>query len=279
MARALRRPNLRFKVPNVRVPRLPRGDEPDVFDEMSLQEHLEELRSRIVKACLSVGVAFIGGVILTKPLLDLIVDQANATVANDGPGGLDIKGPTDPITITFKVALYIAIGFALPMILYQFIAFLSPGLTGKEKRILFSSLPFVSILFLGGVAYAFFFAVPRAFDFLSNWLPDIFSWQPDGQEVINFYLTLMIGLGISFQLPVIMFLLAKLNIVSPRKMAKNRKYAFLVILVVSAVITPSTDPINLAIVAVPLYLLFEAGIIVSRLFARPASGGEAPAAA
>ncbi len=268
MARALKRPNMRLKVPNIRVPRLPRTDEPDVFEEMSLYEHLDELRSRLVKACISVGVAFVAGVILARPLLDLIVTQANATVV-DGGDGLDIKSPTDPITIYFKVALYIAIGFALPIILYQLFSFLSPGLTKKEKRILFSSLPFVTILFLGGVAYAFFFAVPRAFDFLSGWQSDIFSWQPDGQEVISFYLTLMIGLGVSFQLPVVMFLLAKLNIVSPQRMGQYRRYAFLVILVVSAIITPSTDPINMAFVAIPLYVLYEVGIIVSRLFARP----------
>ncbi len=281
MARALRRPNMRLKIPNVKVPRLPRADEPDVFEEMSLHEHLDELRSRIVKACISVGVAFAAGIFLAKPLLERIVTEANAAVNEGGQGGLDIKSPTDPLTIYFKMALYIAIAFALPMILYQLIAFLAPGLTKKEKRILFSSLPFVTILFLAGASYAFFFAVPRAFDFLSSWMNSIFSWDPDGADVVNFYLTLMIGLGLSFQLPIIMFLLAKLNIVSPAKMRMYRKYAFLAILVLSAVITPSTDPINMAIVAIPLVILYEGGIIIAHFFARPGAGTDsaAPAAA
>lgn len=274
MARALKRPNI--KIPNMRVPRLPRVDEPDVFQEMSLYEHLDELRSRIVKACISVGLAFVAGILLAKPLLETIVREANATVGEGGSGGLDIKSPTDPITIYFKMALYIAIAFALPVILYQLIAFLAPGLTKKEKRILFSSLPFVTILFLVGASYAFFFAVPRAFDFLSSWMTGIFSWDPDGSDVVNFYLTLMIGLGVSFQLPVIMFLLAKLNIVSPAKMRQYRRYAFLLILILSAIITPSTDPINMAIVAIPLLILYEGGIIIAHFFARPIVDPELP---
>jgi sec-independent protein translocase protein TatC len=268
MARVLRAPKLRFKVP--KIPRLPRTDEPyeDVFEEMTLQEHLEELANRLLKTVIAIGIAFVAGIFLARPILDEIVRSANVE-AQGGEGGLDIASPTDPITIYFKVAIYIAIGFAMPVLVYQLIAFLAPGLTRKEKRILFGSLPFVSILFCVGVAYAFFFAVPRAFDFLSAWQTDIFSWDPDSGQVINFYLTLMIGLGAAFQLPVIMFLLAKLNIVSPPKMRKYRRYAFLAILVASAIITPSTDPINMAFVALPLVLLYEIGIITSVLFARP----------
>jgi sec-independent protein translocase protein TatC len=269
MARVLRTPTFRFKVP--KVPRLPKTDEPyeDVFEEMTLQEHLEELRDRIVKSVVAVAVAFIAGIFLARPVLDRIVRSARVETAEGGVGGLDIQSPTDPITIYFKIALYVAIGFAMPVLVYQLIAFLAPGLTRKEKRILFGSLPFVSILFLTGVSYAFFFAVPRAFQFLSSWQSNIFSWDPDSGEVVNFYLTLMIGLGAALQLPVFMFLLAKLNVVSPKKMRSYRKYAFLLILIASAIITPSTDPINMAFVAVPLALLYEGGIIIAQLFARP----------
>jgi sec-independent protein translocase protein TatC len=267
MARALKRPNVRLKVPNLKVPRLPDATEPDVFEEMSLYEHLDELRSRIVKACISIGAAFVIGIILARPLLDYIKEGANTD-------GFDVVSPTDPITLYFKVALYIAVIIALPMILYQLIAFLSPGLTKKEKRLLYSALPFVSILFLVGASYAFFFAAPRALTFLSNFLSDLFEWSPEGIQVINFYLTLMIGLGFAFQMPVIMFVLAKLNLVSAKKMGQYRKYAFLGILVLSAVITPSTDPVNLAIVAVPLVLLYEVGIMVARVFAKTSVNGE-----
>jgi sec-independent protein translocase protein TatC len=148
------------------------------------------------------------------------------------------------------------------------IGFLAPGLTKKEKRLLFLSLPFVVLLFLLGVAYAFFFAAPRALTFLASFMPDIYEWTPEGNAVITFFLTLMLGLGLAFQLPVVMFILAKLGVASPEKMRSFRKYAVLILLILSAVITPSTDPFNMAVVAVPLLLLYEAGIIIARIFAR-----------
>ncbi len=267
MARAIKppripRPNLPAKLPKPKLPRLPDPNEPDVFEEMTLLEHMEELRDRIVKTAIAIGIAFIGGIILARPLLYVIREQA-------GVEGWDPRGPADVITIYTKIALYIAIGIAMPVIVYQFFGFLAPGLTRKEKRVLYTSLPFVVLLFLGGALYAFFQAAPRALAFLEQfgrWIG--FTWDLDAGETISFFLTLMVGLGIAFQLPVVMFLLAKLNIVSPRKMRAFRKYAFLLILVVSAVITPTTDPINLAMVAVPLTLLYELGIVISFFFAR-----------
>ena len=99
-------------------------------------------------------------------------------------------------------------------------------------------------------------------------MTDLFEWSPEGSAVITFFLTLMLGLGLAFQLPVVMFILAKLGVASPAKMRSFRKYAILILLILSAVITPSTDPFNMAVVFVPLYLLYEAGIIVARIFAR-----------
>ena len=264
---ATRKPKLPAKLP-VKLPRLPKlpdPEEPDVFEEMTLIEHMEELRDRIVKASIAIGIAFIGGILLARPLLALIVEHARTRV--------DIIDPTDPLTIFFKIALYIAIGIAMPVIIWQMIGFLAPGMTNREKRILFTSLPFVTLLFVAGAAYAFFIAIPRAFDFLSSFMPDLIHWDPDGSRVISFYLTLMIGLGLAFQLPVVMFLLSKLNIISAKRMRQNRRYAVLVIMGLSAVITPTTDPFSLALVALPLYVLFELGILLGRVFAR--SGADA----
>ncbi|MGH2557831.1 MAG: twin-arginine translocase subunit TatC [Thermomicrobiales bacterium] len=277
MARALRAPKLPVKL---KIPRLPKTDEPyeDVFEEMTLAEHLLELRDRVVRAVIAVVLALIVGVIFAGQLFREIAIKANVLVSGEPGSGLDISKPTDSITIWFKIALYIAIAIAMPVLVYQFIAFLSPGLTRKEKRILFSCLPFVTALFVGGMAYGFFFAAPRAFDFLSNFQAGAISWDPDAQEVVNFFLTLMIGLGLAFQLPVIMFMLAKLNIVSPERMRAYRRFSYLGILIVAAIITPSTDPINMAIVAIPLLLLYEVGILLARVFVKTGVGGQ-PAAA
>jgi sec-independent protein translocase protein TatC len=201
-------------------------------------------------------------VFLASPLLKRLQIEANATT------GFDVVSPTDPITLYFKIALYIAIGLALPVLLWQVIGFLAPGLTKKEKRLLYLSLPFVVFLFLLGVAYGFFFAAPRALQFLSGFMSDLYEWSPEGSEVISFFLVLMLGLGLAFQLPVVMFILAKLGIASPQRLSSFRKYAVLVIMVLAAIITPSTDPFNMMVVAVPLYVLYEAGVIVTRIFAR-----------
>jgi sec-independent protein translocase protein TatC len=267
MARALKPPGLKklpVKLPSKlpAIPKLPDPSEPDEFEEMTLLEHMEELRDRIVKSVIAIGIAFIAGIFLAGPLLRRLQVEANATT------GFDVVSPTDPITLYFKIALYIAIGIALPVLLWQVIGFLVPGLTRKEKRLLYLSLPFVVALFLLGVAYAFFFAAPRALVFLSSFMPDIYEWTPEGNAVITFFLTLMLGLGLAFQLPVVMFILAKLGVASAQKMRDLRKYAVLVLLILSAIITPSTDPFNMMIVAVPLLLLYEAGILIARVFAK-----------
>ncbi len=273
MARALKRPNIKLPTRLPKLPRLPDPNEPDVFEEMTLLEHMIELRDRVMKIVIAIGLAFIGGLFLAGPVLEEVRIRANATQ------GLDIRSPSDPITLYMKIALYVAIGIAAPVIIYQLVGFLAPGLTKKEKRILYTSLPFVTLLFVGGVSYAFFFAIPRALGFLSTFQADIFSWQPDGSEVIGFYLTIMLGLGLAFQMPLVMFLLAKLGVVSPAKMRAGRRYAYLVILVASAIITPTTDPFNMALVALPLVALYEVGILLALVFARNVAPRTPPAEA
>ena len=259
MARSLKIPVGKLKLPRI-LPEI--TDEPEVFEEMTLQEHLEELRDRILKMVFAIVPAFIFGFLIQGRIIADIQEKANALE------GLDVKAPTDTLTMSFKVALYVAIAICMPIIVYQVVAFLAPGLTRKEKRILYSSLPFVSILFALGVYYGYFIAAPRALYFLSNWNEGAIDWNPDANETVSFFLTLMIGLGLAFQLPVIMFIVAKIGIAGPREMRKWRKYAFMLLLVASAIITPSTDPYNMAIVAIPLIALYEVGIIISSIFAK-----------
>jgi len=240
----------------------PDTEEPEVFQEMTLQEHLVELRDRIMKVVIALVLAMIVGFYFQGDILDNIREKANAQE------GLDVRSPTDPLTLSFKVAFYVAISIIMPIIIYQLVAFLTPGLTRKEKRVMFSALPFVSVLFVSGVAYGFFVAAPRALNFLSTWNLGAFSWQPDGNEVITFFLTLMIGLGLAFQLPVIMFIVAKIGILTAKQMKQWRRYAYLILCVVAAIITPSTDPFNMAIVAIPLVILYEVGLVFARIFAK-----------
>jgi sec-independent protein translocase protein TatC len=255
MARALRIPKLRIP-----TPKLPKTDEPyeDIFEEMTLAEHLDELRSRIVKACLAIGAAFIVGVILARPALKFVRDSANIEK-------FDIIEATEPIINYFKIALYIAISIAFPVIFYQMFAFIAPGLTRKEKRLVYGSLPFVVIFFLLGASFAFFLAIPRAFAFLSNFMSDTFDYSPTAGSIFSFYLQVTLGMGAAFQLPIIMYLLARLNIVSPRRMARSRRWAVVLVLIAAAIITPTPDPFNMLFVAIPIYGVFEIGIIFARI--------------
>jgi sec-independent protein translocase protein TatC len=256
MARALRIPKI--SVPNIIRPQKEEEPYEDVFEEMTLAEHLDELRSRIVKTCLAIGAAFIIGLILAKPALELVKETADVE-------RFDVNEATEPITDYFKIAMYMAISIALPVIFYQAFAFVAPGLTRKEKRYVYGSLPFVVLLFITGAAFAFFLAIPRAFAFLSSFMSDTFDYSPTAGSIFSFYLQVTIGMGIAFELPIIMYLLSRLGIVSPKRMSRSRRYAAVLVLIAAAIITPTPDPFNMLFVAAPIYCLYELGIIFAKI--------------
>lgn len=237
-------------------------DEPEEFEEMTLQEHLEEFRDRIIRIFIAIVPAFILGWLLHHRILKDIQEKSQAV------DGLQIIDAVGGLTISFQISLYIAIAICIPVIFYQFIAFLMPGMTRKEKRFLFSSLPFVTILFATGALFGYFVAAPRALEFLSGWNSDILKWEITAQNAVTFFLRLVIGIGIGFQLPIVVFVLSKLGIVSVQKLRQWRKYAYLLLFVAAAIITPTPDPINMATVAIPLILLYELGILISAVFGK-----------
>lgn len=248
-------------------PRIPdwwsaEGDEPEEFQEMTLQEHLEEFRDRIIKMLIAIVPAFIIGWIFHERVLLDIADKANVE------DGLQILDAVGPIMVSFQISLYIAISITIPIIFYQFIAFLMPGMTRKEKKFLFSSLPFVALMFITGAWFGYFVAAPRALDFLSTWNEDAYKWELTAQNAITFFLRLVLGVGIGFQLPIIVFVLSKLGVVKVSQLRQWRKYAYLILLVAAAIITPTPDPLNMGIVALPLILLYEAGILISAFFGK-----------
>jgi sec-independent protein translocase protein TatC len=259
MARSIHIPKVRN--PLSRGPDVPDEEYEDVFEEMTLAEHLEELRSRIWKACISIAGGFLIGLIFANPLLHLIARTSQVE-------SFDVNEVTEGVTDFFKVALYIALTVAFPVIFYQMFSFIAPGLTRKEKRIVYNSIPFVVILFAIGASFAFFFAIPRAFSFLSNFNNDIVDFSPTFSSVAAFYIQVSVGMGLAFELPIVMFLLARLGIVSPKRMTSSRRYAAVVVLIAAALITPTPDPINMMIVAVPIYVIFEIGLIFARIGAR-----------
>ena len=230
---------------------------PETFEEMTLQEHLEELRTRIVYSGIAVTIGFVIGIILAFPLLRLIVRLSGLKV-------LYAFSPTESFVTWMKVALYIGIAIAMPVLVYQIVRFLAPGLTRSEKRYLFRAIPFVFIMFVLGVLFAFFIVIPRGLQFLHGFGGGTFQANFRANDVISFYMTLLLWIGIVFELPIVMYLLAKLHIMSVRLMGSVRKYAIIIIMIAAAIITPTPDPFNMFLVAAPMYLLYEFGILLAR---------------
>lgn len=251
------------------VPRLPDwdSDEPDVFEEMTLQEHLEEFRDRVIKAFIAIVPAFIIGWIFHQQLLGDITKKSNVDK-------LQILDAVGPLTVSFQVSAYIAVAITMPVLVYQFMAFLMPGMTKKEKKVVFTSMPFVTLLFIAGTMFGYFVAAPRAMTFLSTWNQGVFDFQITAQNALTFFLRLVLGLGIGFELPVVVFVLSRLGIVRTDQMRKFRKYAYVLLLILAAIITPTPDPINLGIVALPLIGLYELGIIISSVFGKTITRSE-----
>lgn len=230
-------------------------EDPEFFLEMSLQEHLEELRTRMLYSVIAVAVALIAGFLLAFRLIEEVAVKAN--VPNEE---IQTISPTEGFVSYFKVALYIAVALAMPVLVYQLIAFVAPGLTRRERGYVYRAIPVVTVFFIAGIAFAFFVVIPRALDFLSNFGNEVFAYNPRAEEVISFYVRLMIGIGAAFQLPVLMYLIARIELMSYRAMIRIWKWAFILILLASAIITPTPDPFNMMFVAVPLAFLYLMGI-------------------
>jgi len=235
----------------------PSDPTPETFEEMTLQEHLQELRNRLVFSALAVAGGFIAGLALAFPVLNLITRMS-------GLHELVAISPTESFTTFMKVALYIGIGLAMPVLIYQIVRFLAPGLTTREKHYLYRAIPFVFGMFALGVLFAFFIVIPRALRFLSGFGSGTFESQFRASEVISFYMTLILWVGVVFELPIVMYLLAKLGVVTAKLLGRMRKYALIIIMIAAAIITPTPDPFNMFMVAAPMYVLYELGILLAR---------------
>jgi len=238
----------------------------------ALAPHLIELRDRLVKASLAIAIGTAVGfymvnspLILGTPLPDFMVKQL-------APPGtvLQAVGVGEVFLGYMQIALIIGIIFAMPVVVYQLVAFFSPGLLGHEKRMVYIALPIITELFLAGVSFGWFFTVPAALQFLLKYgQTSSISTVPTSDSFFQTVATLLLWNGIIFQLPAVMYLLARLNIVSTVMLTSTRRYAIVVITIIAALITPTGDPYNLLLLAVPMYMLYELGIILTRFVPKP----------
>ena len=240
-------------------------------DRMTLVEHLDELRSRII---ISIGsLVVIGALCLWQN--HILLDLANAPL----PGGFEpiTFSPTEPFVTTLTLSFYSAIVLSLPILLYQLYSFLLPAFSPKEKRVVLPLLMMVPVLFIMGVVFAYFVVVPAAIKFLLNFNADDFNIQIRAREYYSFFSLTLLSVGILFQVPVGILAVTRLGIVSPAQLASNRRYAFLIIAVL-AMLLPGTDPITMLISMAPLLVLYEFSILLARFMgrARPDDDDEEP---
>ena len=236
-------------------------------DRLTLVEHLDELRTRIIVSIAVFGVAFA----LCFWQNHLLLDIAN------GPLPDDVEpltfSPSEPFMTTLTLVLYSAVLVTLPILLYQAYAFILPALTPVERKVILPVLLMVPILFVAGVVFAYFVVVPAAIKFLLNFNDDQFNIQIRAREYYSFFSLSLISVGILFQIPIGILAVTKLGIVTPDQLAKNRRYAILIIAVL-AMLLPGTDPITMLLSMLPLVLLFEFSLIVARVLGRPGKSRE-----
>ena len=225
---------------------------------MPLVEHLEELRKRIVISIVALGASATLCFIFKGYLLEFLVAPLHGKQ-------LITLAPTESFMTAFKVSLYAGFLLASPVIIYEIWAFVAPGLKTKEKRVTILAAFFSSLLFLGGVAFCWWFVVPRALPFLLNYQSDYFHPQVQASKYFSFITLFLLGFGIIFELPALLLTLARVGFVNSKQLAKNRRYAILAAAVISAALTPSQDAVSMLAMAVPFIFLYEISIHLSRL--------------
>ena len=223
---------------------------------MPLLEHLDELRGRVIKCAVAVLVCAIGGWILGPKVLELLSKPV---------GTLYFFAPTEALVVRMKLAIAMGAGFASPVVLYQIWAFVVPALTKSEKRYALPTVIFSTILFLGGVAFAYFLVMPIGLKVLLSFGGPALKDLIGVQKYFTFVIWLMVACGVVFEMPVVVFFLAKIGIIGPDTLIRKWREAILGIFVAAAVVTPSIDGITQVILAIPLMLLYIVSIFVSFL--------------
>jgi sec-independent protein translocase protein TatC len=239
---------------------------PDAPGRMSFLDHLDELRRRILYAVYSI----LAATLVSFAFIDKILAAVTAPMIAVLPSGKFLGTEAlDPIMLYFKAGLLVAVLIASPLILLQVWYFIAPGLYAKEKRI---AVPFVlvsTMLFLGGAYFGHAVAFRVTWDFLIKFTPTNFmEFQPTATSVFSLYLKMVLGLGLIFEMPAVVFVLARFGLVTPKFLLKNFKYAVLIIFIVAAVASPGQDPASQMLFAAPMLVLYVISIGVAWLFGK-----------
>jgi sec-independent protein translocase protein TatC len=238
-------------------------------DQLTLVEHLDELRHRLI-VCL---VVFAVALALCFWQNHLLLEIAQSPLPS-GHKKLITFGVTEPFTTTLTVSAYGAAVLAAPFILWQLYAYILPAFSPSEKRVALPILLLFPVLFVAGIAFAYFAVMPAALHFLLGFNDNQFNIQVRARDYYSFFSMTMLAGGLVFQMPMVILAVTRLGIVPVSWLTKNRRYAYLIIAIIAAAL-PGVDPVSMLIEMVPLLVLFELSILLARWFGRPSEGAGA----
>ena len=239
--------------------------------EQPLIAHLIELRNRLLKSVLVVLVLFLGMFYFANDLYLILVKPLSVLLPNTG--NMIATGVASPFLVPFKLTLVLAVLLAVPFLLHQVWSFISPGLYQHEKKFGIPLLVSSVVLFYTGIAFAYFVVLPLAFGFFTAAGPEGISFMPDISNILDFILKIFFAFGIAFEIPIATFLMVLSGMTTVAALTEKRPYIFVGCFVVGMLVTPP-DVISQTILAVPMWLLFEAGVLASRLIKKPQEDGE-----
>ncbi len=228
---------------------------------MSLMAHLRELRMRLIWILAGLVVGTMLGMLIAESVLNIIVTDWNVA--------LQAITPFENISTFFRVSFTLGTALATPVIMYQGLAFIVPGLYPHEKRSLLLITPGIVFLFLAGAAFAYYVMLPVAVNFLQNFWDDVINANWSAREFVNFVIRIVFWIGVFFELPLVMAFLSRIGVVSGPRLLSWWRYAIVISAIVAAVITPTIDPVNMTIALAPLILLYFIGVGLAYLLYRP----------
>ncbi|MDR3362048.1 MAG: twin-arginine translocase subunit TatC [Desulfovibrio sp.] len=234
-------------------------------DKMPLMEHLNELRVRLTRCCIAVGLAFFACWAVVEPIFDALVSPLLA-VLPDKSSAMYTTLPEGFFTRMY-IAFIVGIFLASPVIFYQIWRFIAPGLYEEEKRFILPIAVVSAVFFLGGGCFCYFIVFPYAFSFFVSFATESIVIMPKISEYLDFVLKLTLAFGLIFEMPLFSFFLARMGVVTAAMMRKTRRYAILVIFIVAAILTPP-DVVSQLLMACPMIMLYELSILVAAAFGR-----------
>ena len=238
--------------------------EEDEEKEMTFLEHLEELRWRIIWSLIGLVI----GTIICLIFIDFLVDVVLLRPARNSGAHLQNLKPFGQLFLYFQVAMIGGVILSLPNIFYQLWKFIAPALKKSERKYISAIVIFTSFCFLCGIVFAYFVMLPLTLKFAAQFGSSTIANQFAIDEYMNIIISVMLGAGLIFELPMVSFFLTKLGILKPQFMSKYRRHAIVAIMIAAAFLSPGTDPVSQIVLAIPLLLLYEISILISKLSVR-----------